>query len=112
EAEMPGERLDQLVVVRVTPVPAADGAARERKTRVHDDAGRVEELLQPEAAARAARAVRVVEGKEPRLELGQAVAADRACEPVRELQRLTLRLVVEREPGSALGERKRRLERF
>ena len=84
ETEVPRERLDQLEVIGVAPVPAANRAARERQARVDDDARRIEILLHAEAAARAARAVRVVERKEPRLEPGEAVAADRAGVAVRE----------------------------
>ena len=112
EAEMPCERLDQLEVVRVAPVPAADRAAGQRQARVHDDACRIEELLQAEAAAGAAGAVRVVERKQPRLEFGQAVAADRAGKAVREHQRLAPGLVVERETRRALGQPEGRLERL
>ena len=112
EAEVPRERLDQLEVVRVATVPAADRAAGQRQARVHDDARGVEEFLQAEPAAGAAGAVRVVERKKPRLELGETVAADRAGEAIREQQRLARGIVVEGEPRGTLRERERGLERF
>ena len=112
ETEVPGERLDQLEVIRVATVPAAHRPAREREARIDDHARRIEELLHAEAAARAACTVRVVEREEPRLEFREAVAADRAGEPVREHERLAVGLVVESEARRALRQPKGRLERF
>src|SRR5690606_27071979 len=64
-----------------------------------------------EAVAVRARADRVVERKEPRLELRDAVAADGACELVGEDERLT-GLVDECDLRDAVAERERRLERL
>ena len=112
EPEMTGQRLDQLEVVRVAPVPTAHRATREREAGVDDHARRIEELLLAQAAARAARAIGIVEREQPRLEFGQAVAADRASETVREHERLALGFVVECEACGSLCQVQRRLERF
>ena len=112
EAEVPRERLDELEVVGVAAVPAADRAARERQPGIDDDARGIEELLHPEPAAGAAGAIRVVEREEPRLEFGQAVAADRARVAVRQQQRFAARFVVKGDARGALRESERRLERL
>src|SRR5690606_18376063 len=49
EAVVTRKGLDELEVVRVAAVPAADRATRERELRMRDDALRIEELLRPEA---------------------------------------------------------------
>ena len=104
------KRLDHLVVVGVPPVPAAHRAIGERELLVRDDAIRVEELLDAEAVAARAGAEGVVEGEEPRLELGHRVAADPAGELVREHEFLALRLVQERDAGRAFAEPERGFE--
>ncbi len=126
EAEVLRERLDHVEVMRIAPVPAAHGAARERQVRMRDDARRIEELLVAEAVAGGACAGRVVEGEHLRLEQRHAVAALGAGVAVRE-QQLGLRArrglggscccagvggVGEREARSAAGEPQRGLERF
>src|SRR5690606_35533853 len=55
---------------------------------------------------------RVVEREQPRLELRDAVAADRARELVRERERRGFRLVDPRDQRDAVGERERGLERL
>ena len=112
EAEVPGERLDQLEIIRVAPVPAANRATGEREPWIDDDSRRVEIFLHAEATAGAARAIRVVERKEPRFEPGQAVAADRAGVTVREQQRLALGCVLERHAGRPLCQPERGFERL
>src|SRR5690606_31963524 len=90
EAVVRRERRDHLEVIRVAAVPAADRAARERQARMTHDAVDVEEAPRAEPVAVRARADRVVEREEPRLELRNAVAADRASELVREDERLAV----------------------
>src|SRR5690606_21666920 len=87
EAVVLRERRDHLEVIRVAAVPAPDRAGRERQARVAHDAVEVEEAPHTEAVAVGARADRVVEREETRLELGDAGAAERARELVREDQR-------------------------
>ncbi len=70
---------------------------------MRDDARGVEEHPHAQAVAVGARALRVVEREQPRLELGDAVAADRARELVRERERRLLRLVDERDERDAFG---------
>ena len=84
EPEVLREALQHLEVELVAPVPALDRAGRERQVREGDDALRVEEADRPEAVAARARAHRVVEREQARLELGQRVVADRAGELGRE----------------------------
>ena len=84
EPEVRAEAGEHLEVELVAAVPAADRARGERKLRMRYDSLRVEELDRAEAVAPGARAHRVVERKEPRLELGQRVAAHRAGELGRE----------------------------
>ena len=112
EAEMPRERLDELEIVGVAAIPAADGAAGQRQARVDHHAGGIEELLYTQAAAGAAGARRVVEGKEARLETCQAVAAHGAGEAVREHERLAAGIVRKRDACHALREGERGLERL
>src|SRR3546814_3839118 len=54
EAEVPGQRLDQLEVVGVAAVPAAHGAGGERQFGVHHHARGIEELRDAQAVAAAA----------------------------------------------------------
>src|SRR5690606_59955 len=83
EAVMLRQRRDHLEVRRIAAVPAADSAARERQARVADDPVEIEKPPGAETVAVRACADRVVEREEPRLELRDAVAADRAGELVR-----------------------------
>ncbi len=73
-----GQRLDELEVVGVAPVPAADRAAGQRQFAVGHHPVGVEILLHAQAVAGLAGPVGVVEREQARLELGQAVVADRA----------------------------------
>src|SRR5579862_2612293 len=61
EAVVSAERLDQMEVMLVAPVPAAHRAARERQVRMQYHTLRIEELLDPEAVARGAGAGGIVE---------------------------------------------------
>ncbi len=110
ELEMRRQAREHLEVELVAPVPALDRTGSERQLRVRDDALRVEELDRPEAVALRACAHRVVEREEPRLELRQRVAADRAREPRRE-EVLLAAVRLERD-GAAVGVAQRRLERL
>ncbi len=74
------QRLQHLEVVEVTPIPAADGAARQRQLGILHHAIGIEILLHAEAVAGRAGARRVVKGEQTRLQLAHAVAADRAGE--------------------------------
>jgi hypothetical protein len=84
DAVMRGERLQHLEIELVAPVPALDGAGRERKVRVGHHARRIEELDLAQAVALLAGAHRVVEGEQARFEFLQRVVADRAGELRRE----------------------------
>ncbi len=87
------ERLDELEVVDVAPVPAADRTARKRQVGVHHDPLGIEELLDSQAVASRAGAGGIVEGEQLRLERRDAVAADRAGMPAREDQLFARRLI-------------------
>ena len=78
------QTLDHGKVVGVAAVPAADGAAREAQFRIPHHAVGVEELLYAEAVAGGAGARGVVEREQPRLQFGDAEAADGARKAVRE----------------------------
>jgi hypothetical protein len=95
EAEVLGQRLDQLEIVGVAPVPAAHRAGGERQFRVHDHARGIEELADAETVAARAGADRRVEREQPRFQLRQRVIADRAAVLRREQQRRRL-VIVER----------------
>src|SRR5690606_3753011 len=79
EAVVPGQRLDELEVVRVAPVPAAYGAGRQGQLGMHHHAAGVEVLGHAQPVAGRARTRRGVEGEQPRLQVGQRVVADRAA---------------------------------
>src|SRR6185312_8627781 len=98
EAVVAGERLNELKVVRVAPIPSSHRTARQRQIRMQDHALRVEELLGAEAIAGGAGARGVVEREELRLERRDAVAADRAGMAAREDQLLPRGLLQEGEP--------------
>ena len=112
ELGVPRQRLNQLKVVGVAPVPAAHRAAGQRQMRIGDDLLGIEELLSAEAVAARAGADRTVEGEQPRLELGQGVVADRAGEFVREHQLGALRVVHVGDPRHALAQPQGGLEGF
>ena len=75
-----GERFEHRVVEMIAPIPAADRAGSERKVRMRHHALRIEEFDAPRPSHLRAGAHRVVEGKQPRLELGERVVALRAGE--------------------------------
>ena len=110
EVVVRGECLHLRVEVGRAPVPAAHCAGGDGEVGVHDDAARVDEGIDAEAVAFGAGAVRVVKGKEARLQLAQGVAADRAGvfggEGV-------LRVAVHcHQLHDAVGKRQRRFQRF
>ena len=107
---MRGQRLDDLEIELVLPVPAADRAAGQRRVRLGDHPLGVEELDDAEAVALRAGAHRVVEREQARLEFLQRVGADRAGELGRE-QVLGAAVHLERH-GPPLGVAQRRLEGF
>jgi hypothetical protein len=80
EAVMLRQRLQHLEVELVAPVPALDRAGGERQLGKGYDALRIEEAHRAQTVAARARAHRVVEGEEARLELRKRVAAHRARE--------------------------------
>ena len=111
EAVVRGERLDDLEVVGVAPIPAADRAAGQAQLRMGDDPGRIEEGAHPEPVTLPARPGGVVEREDPRLELRDRVAADVAGEAGRE-HRVAALAVHRGDHGAAVGEGERGLERF
>ena len=74
------QRFQHLEVVKITLIPAANSATRQRQFRVLDHAVRVEILLNAQAVTGWARARRVVEREQARFQLAHAVAANRAGE--------------------------------
>jgi len=112
EARVARERLHHLEVVGVAPVPAAHRAPGDAQLRVRDDALGVEELARAQPVAGLAGADGVVERKQSRFHLGHRVAAFRAGELRREGEVGALRLVHPGQPGEAVGEIQRRLERL
>ena len=78
EFHVPRQRLNQLEVIGIAPVPAAHRAAGKRQMRVCNHLAGVEELLRAESVAARAGADRAVERKQTRLELGERIIADRA----------------------------------
>ena len=104
------ERLQHLEVELVAPVPALDRARRQRELRERDDALGIEEADRPEAVAARARARRVVEREQPRLELRQRVVADRAGE-LRRVEMLAAGVHLDRD-RAPVAVAERRLERL
>ena len=111
ELVMAREGLQQVEVVDVAAVPAANRAVGDARTRVGDDEVGVEVLLDAEAVALLAGPDGVVEREQPRLEFADAVAALRAREPRGENQVLRLALDVTHH-RDALGQFQGRLERL
>ena len=111
EAVVLRQRAEQVEVVDVAPVPAADRALRQARTGVLHDALHVEELLHPEAVAARAGAGGVVEREQPRLQRRDAVAAVRARE-ARGEHLLLARLVHRGDDREPLGQPQRGLEGF
>ncbi len=104
------DRLDDRVVEVRRPAerPRHERAVGDRERRIGDEQVGVDLLLVAEPGAARAGAVRRVEREDPRLELGQPDAVERAREPLREGQRLAVDHVDHDEP---VGERERRLDR-
>ena len=78
------EGRDQLKVIGIAPVPAADRAGRQTDLRALHDALLIEELHHAETVAGAAGTDRIVEREQSRLEFADAVATDPAGEFRRE----------------------------
>ncbi len=110
EAVVLGQGPDHLKVIAVASVPAADCAIGQTQFRMADDLGRVEELLDAEPVAGRAGPCRVVEREQPRFQLRDAVAADRAGEGGGEGDRFRVRLVHGRDAHDAAGELERGLD--
>src|SRR6185437_11040270 len=87
------ERLNELEVVNVATIPAADRTAGERQIRVYDDSLRIEEVLHAQPVAGRTGARRVVEREQLRLERRDAVAANRAGVSAGEHQLFPVRLI-------------------
>src|SRR5690606_28799610 len=94
------------------PVPAANGAARDRYAGMMHDTRRVEELLDAESRACRTRACRVVEREQARLELRQAVAAHRAGELVGKDELFATRIVQKSDARDPVGKAQGGFERF
>ena len=78
---MPGEALQRLVVIGALRAgPGGDGALGQRRPVVGHDQGRIEEALHAQPVAGRAGAVRRVEAEQPRFDLLDGEAADRAGE--------------------------------
>src|SRR3546814_19720241 len=92
EAEVPGQRLDQLEVVRVAAVPAAHGAGGERQFGVHHHARGLEDLRDAQAVAAAACADGGVEGVQARPPFPHRPLPYRAPVLPRQQPRLRVRL--------------------
>ncbi len=107
EAVVACQRGDQLEVVGIAAIPAAHGTCGKAQFGVADHARRVEELGHAQAVAGRARAGRRVERKQPRLQLGQRVVADRAGELAGEQHFGGLRSVHVDHGGDALAELER-----
>ena len=112
KAVMLGERTDQVEVVRVSPVPAANRPTRQAELVADDHQFGVEEFLDAQPVAGGTCPRRVVEGKQPRLQFVQAVAAFRAGKFRGEHQSLFLRVVHGLDDGDVVGELQCRLEGF
>ena len=115
EAEMLGQRIERLAVIgRGRFGPGGDCATLQRLGRVRHDQLRIDRRLVADAAAGRAGAEGIVEGEEPRLDLRNREAGDRAGEFFREGQTarrpVFLLLVDEFDDRDALGELQRRLE--
>src|SRR5579872_4212124 len=112
EAVVFTERLDQVEVVIVAPIPAAHRAAGERQMRMQHHALRIEELLDSEPIAPRAGTGGIVEGEELRLQRRHAVAAHGACMAAREYERSALGLVQKNELRETGRKSQRGLERL
>ncbi len=104
------QALYHLVVVSGLAIPTADSATRQRQVGIDHHSVRVKILLDPKAVAILAGAARVIEGKQPRLELREAVAADVAGEAIGENDFLFVGVIHPGNSSDAVGETKRRFE--
>lgn len=104
------EALQHLEVELVAPVPPLHRARGERQRRMRDNPLRIEERDLAEAVAFRARAHRVVEREQSRLEFLQRVRAHRARE-LRAEQVFLVRVHLERD-RAAVGQAQRGLERL
>jgi hypothetical protein len=86
EAIVTGQRTQHLEIVKIAPVPTANGALCKTQRVVSDDAFLIEELLQAQAVTAGAGACRIVEREQAGLQFADAVAAQRTGEAGREQQ--------------------------
>jgi hypothetical protein len=105
---MLGQRFNNLKIKLVFFVPTAHSAASQRERRVGDHSLRVEKLNDAQPIAFRAGAHRIVEGKEPRLQLLQGIRTNRAGELGGEHVRFAT--VHFQRNGSAFGVAQRRFE--
>src|SRR5262249_20048292 len=112
EAVMARERLNELEVMRIAPIPTAHRAASQRQMRMPHDALPVEGLVDAEAFAGGTGANRVIEGKHLRFERRHAVAANRASVTIGKYELFPLRIIEEADDRRAAGNAQRRFERF
>ncbi len=107
-----GKRRNELKVIGVTTIPAADSAARKAQLVVVNDPGGIEERAHAESVASAAGTGGIVEREHARLQLGEAVAAKRAGKARREQQLLVRRVIHPSDPRAAVTERQCGFERL
>ncbi len=115
EAEMLAERFQRLCVIRRGRArPRRDRAAADNRVLVRDHQRFVDLLLAAETVTGGAGAVRIVEGEQPRLDLGDREARNRAGEFLREQDALMgfVERLVGRSAGRRLGFRKRFVGEF
>ena len=112
ELGMPRQRLNQLKIIGVAPIPATHRAAGEGQVRIADDFVRIEEFLRAQAVASGAGADGTVEGKQPRFEFAQGIIADRAGELVGEHQLRARRIIHVGDARDALPQAQRGFKRL
>ena len=112
EVVVRGQRLDEVEVIGIVPVPTAHRPARQRKVRVAYHPAGIEEPLHAEAVALLAGADGAVERKQPRLQFRNPVTAHRAGELAGKNHWLAVWLVHEGDLGHAVGQRQRGFERL
>ena len=88
-----GERLDQLKIIGIAPVPPSHGTAGERQVWIRDHFLGIEKFLGAEAVAARTGTDRAVEREQAGFELGQRIIANRAGEFVREHELCALRVI-------------------
>ncbi len=110
EAEVLGQALQHLEIELVPAIPSLDRARGQRELRERDHALGIEKTDRSESIAARTGTHRIVEREQPRLELGERVAADRA----RELGRIEMldAGVHFHGDGAAVAVAQRGLERF